>query len=316
MPVTRLEGSTVMKISTLLRHFREGAKSIVRNGWMTFASIGSISISLFILGIFLLLSLNVNYLAEQIEKQVEITVFLEVNTAESEITALQNQIASIPEVGKVTFVPKEEGLEFLKEQFGESGKHILEGMEGDDNPLNDAFKVEVHNPHDVIDVAELISAINESKYPKPIYKVNYGQGTVEVMFKVTKVVRNIGLVLVAGLALTAMFLIANTIKLTILARSREIEIMKLVGATNSFIRWPFFIEGALLGIVGSMIPVALLLYGYWELVGATKMEFSLLMIKMKPFEEIAATLTLLLLGIGVVIGIWGTLLSVRKHLRV
>lgn len=305
-----------MKISTILRHFREGAKSIIRNGWMTFASVGSISISLFILGIFLLLSLNVNYLAQQIEKQVEINVFLEVNTPQSEITSLQNQIASIHEVSKVTFVSKEEGLEFLREQFGESGKFILEGMEGDNNPLNDSFTVEVNNPHDVAAVAEKISALDEGKIPPLIHKVNYGQGTVEVLFKVTKAVRNMGLVLVAGLALTAMFLIANTIKLTILARSREIGIMKLVGATNSFIRWPFFIEGALLGIVGSIIPVVILLYGYWQLVDATKMEFSLLMISMKPFEEVSYTLSLLLLGLGIVIGIWGTLLSVRKHLRV
>lgn len=305
-----------MKISTFLRHFREGTKSIIRNGWMTFASIGSISISLFILGIFLLLSLNVNYLAEQIEKQVEISVYLEVNTSQAEVTSLQNQIAAIPEVSKVSFIPKEEGLEFLKEQFGESGQYILEGYDGDNNPLNDAFRIEVNNPLDVVVVAEQILQMDEGRNPPLIHKVNYGKGTVEVMFKVTRVVRNVGLILVIGLALTAMFLIANTIKLTILARSREISIMKLVGATNSFIRWPFFIEGALLGVIGSLIPVGILLYGYWELVGATKMEFSLLMIKMKPFDEIATTVTLLLLGIGVAIGVWGTLLSVRKHLRV
>lgn len=305
-----------MKINTILRHLREGAKSIVRNGWMTFASIGSISISLFILGIFLLLSLNVNHLAQQIEKQVEISVFLEVNTSSAEITALQNQIASIEEVSKVTFVSKEEGLEFLREQFGENGKFILEGMEGDNNPLNDSFTVEVNNPYEVPAVAEEISLLDEGNEPPLIHKVNYGQGTVEVLFKVTRVIRNVGLVLVAGLALTAMFLIANTIKLTILARSNEISIMKLVGATNSFIRWPFFIEGALLGLIGSIIPVIILLYGYWELVAVTQLEFSLLMISMKPFDEIMFSATLLLLGLGVVIGIWGTLISVRKHLRV
>lgn len=311
-----LEGSTAMKISTLLRHFREGAKSLIRNGWMTFASIGSISISLFILGIFLLLSLNVNYLAQQIEKQVEIDVFLEVNTPQDMMTSLQNQIASIEEVRKVTFISKEEGLEFLREQFGESGRFILEGMDGDNNPLNDSFKVEVHNPHDVIEVAERITAMDQGGSTPLIHKVSYGQGTVEILFKVTRFVRNIGLILVAGLALTAMFLISNTIKLTILARNFEISIMKLVGATNGFIRWPFFVEGALLGIIGSVIPIAILLYGYWQLLAVTKIELGLLMIRLKPFDEISMTLSILLLGIGFAIGAWGTLISVRKYLRV
>lgn len=305
-----------MKISTLLRHFREGAKSLIRNGWMTFASIGSISISLFILGIFLLLSLNVNYLAQQIEKQVEIDVFLEVNTPQDMMTSLQNQIASIEEVRKVTFISKEEGLEFLREQFGESGRFILEGMDGDNNPLNDSFKVEVHNPHDVIEVAERITAMDQGGSTPLIHKVSYGQGTVEILFKVTRFVRNIGLILVAGLALTAMFLISNTIKLTILARNFEISIMKLVGATNGFIRWPFFVEGALLGIIGSVIPIAILLYGYWQLLAVTKIELGLLMIRLKPFDEISMTLSILLLGIGFAIGAWGTLISVRKYLRV
>ena len=305
-----------MKISTFLRHIREGSKSIIRNGWMTFASIGSISISLFILGVFLLLAVNVNYLAQQIEKQIEIRVYLEVNTPQDEITSLQNAIAAIPEVSKVTFVSKEEGLEFLRDRLGESGKTLLEGFDGENNPLNDSFTVEVKDPHQVPSVARQIASLNDGKFPKPIYKVNYGQGTVETLFKVTRIIQNVGLVLVAGLALTSMFLISNTIKLTIFARNREISIMKLVGATNGFIRWPFFIEGALLGIIGSLIPAGILLYGYWKLLVISRVELSLLMVELKPFEEISVILAALLLGIGVLIGIWGTLISVRKYLRV
>ncbi|WP_248929463.1 permease-like cell division protein FtsX [Paenibacillus hamazuiensis] len=305
-----------MRISTAARHVREGCKNVVRNGWMSFASISSISISLFILGVFLLLTLNVNYLAQQIESQVEIRVYLEVNTPKEQIASLQSDITAIPNVAKVTFVSKEEGLKFLREKLGESGKALLDGFEGENNPLNDSFTIEVTEPREVAAVAGKITELNNGKNPKPIYKVSYGQGTVETMFKITGIVRNIGLVLVAGLALTAMFLIANTIKLTILNRRREIAIMKLVGATNQFIRWPFFIEGALLGTIGSIIPAGALLYGYWELMNATELELSLLLIKLKPFEEIGYVLTGLLLGIGIMIGIWGSLLSVRKYLRV
>ncbi len=295
---------------------REGAKNVVRNGWMSFASVSSISISLFILGVFLLLALNVNDLAKQIESQVEIRVFLEVGTPQEQISALQNEIGNMAEVSKITFVSKEEGLKFLREKLGEDGKELLEGFDGENNPLNDSFTVEVYEPRQVSSVAAQIEKLNEGKSPAPIYKVSYGKGTVETMFKVTEIVRNIGLILVAGLAFTAMFLIANTIKLTILARRREIAIMKLVGATNSFIRWPFFIEGALLGIIGSLIPVAVLLYGYSQLISTTQIELGLMMVRLLPVRSIAFTLFALLASIGIVIGIWGTTISVRKYLRV
>lgn len=316
MRVTKRGGNTAMKISTLSRHLREGTKNVIRNGWMTFASISSISISLFILGIFVLITLNVNDIASQIEKQVEINVYLEVNTSQSQIDALESQIKGIPEVKTIKFVSKEEGLVYLRQKMGESGKALLEGFDGDNNPLNDAFTIEVDDPRNVATVADQISALNIGKDPKPIYKVNYGKGTVEALFKVTEVVRWIGFGIVILLSFTAVFLIANTIKITILARRKEIAIMKLVGATNSFIRWPFFIEGALLGFIGSVIPVGLILGGYWKLMNTGSLDLSLMMIKLTPFHNISFTLTALLLGIGMVIGIWGSLISVRKFLRV
>lgn len=305
-----------MRISTGIRHLREGSKSVIRNGWMSFASISSIMISLFILGVFLLLSLNVNYLAQQIENQVEIRVYLELGTTEEMIAQLNGEIAAIPNVKKVQFVSKEEGLVYLREKLGESGHDLLEGFDGDNNPLNDSFTIEVTEPREVAAVAQKIGQLNDGKDPKPIYRVSYGQGTVESMFKATAIVRNVALVLVAGLALTAMFLIANTIKLTIIARRREISIMKLVGATNSFIRWPFFIEGALLGIFGSIVPVAVLLYGYWKLMRSIQIDLNLMLIQLLPFEAIGLKVGGLLIGIGVIIGIWGSVISVRKFLRV
>jgi cell division transport system permease protein len=305
-----------MKIRTGLRHLREGTKNVVRNGWMTFASVSSISISLFILGLFLLLSLNVNYLADQIEKQVEIRVYLEIGTGNDMIQQLQDKISSLPQVASVKFVSKEEGLQYLRDRLGESGKELLQGFEGDNNPLNDSFTVTVKEPRDIAAAAAAIEALNNGQFPRPIYKVSYGKGTVESMFKVTEIVRNVGLVLVLLLAITAIFLIANTIKLTIINRRREISIMKLVGATNSFIRWPFFVEGALLGLLGSIIPVAVLLYGYWALLHASQLDLNLMMIRLLPFGDVSYVLSGLLLSLGIVIGVWGSLLSVRKYLRV
>ncbi|RKN78898.1 permease-like cell division protein FtsX [Paenibacillus ginsengarvi] len=305
-----------MRISTFARHMREGAKNVARNGWMTFASISAISISLFVLGIFLLLALNVNRLADQFESQIEIRVYLDVSASEQQRNAVQRDIAAIPDVKKVTFVSKEDGLNILREKMGAEGKDLLEGFDGDNNPLNDSFTVEVTDPRLVGEAAEQIKAADSRNNPPLITKINYGKGTVETLFKITDIVRNVGLVFVLLLAFTAMFLISNTIKITIVARRREIGIMKLVGATNGFIRWPFFIEGALLGLIGSAIPVAVLLWGYAEFLKYTKVPLSLMLIQLIPLHELVVIIPVILLGIGIMIGIWGSLLSVRKFLKV
>lgn len=304
-----------MKFSTILRHFREGFKNIVRNGWMTFASISSICISLFILGVFLLLTLNVNNLTDQIESQVQIRVFLNLDADETVVAEMQNAIGNIAEVSKVQFISKEEGLELLRSSLGEDAD-LLEGYEEDENPLPYSFTVEVFEPLTIKFAAKQIEAINEKYETRPIQSVKYGQGTVEALFRVTTAVRNIGLVIVLGLSLTAMFLISNTIKMTILARRREIGIMKLVGATNNFIRWPFFIEGALIGFFGSAITAGLLMFGYHELVNGTQAELGLMMIRLVTLEDAMTLVVGVLVGLGTLIGIWGSVISVRKYLKV
>jgi cell division transport system permease protein len=305
-----------MRISTFARHVREGVKSVVRNGWMSFASISAISISLFVLGSFLMLALNVNNLASQFESQVEIRVYFKVDTPQQQMDALQRRIAEIPQVKRITFIPKEEGLKQLREMMGEEGQELLEGLEGEDNPVNDAAQVEVTDPHLVAQVAQQIQSFDQTNNPPIIEQINYGKGTVEKLFKITQIVRFVGIVFVLLLAFTSMFLISNTIKITIVARRREIGIMKLVGATNGFIRWPFFIEGALLGLIGSVIPAVVLLWGYAELYKQTQANLGLLLIRLIPVRELILILPGLLLGIGIMIGIWGSLLSVRKFLRV
>ncbi|WP_128660774.1 permease-like cell division protein FtsX [Paenibacillus sp. 598K] len=304
-----------MKFSTMLRHLREGAKSLLRNGWMTFASLSSIVISLFILGVFLLLALNVNNLTEQIESQVQIRVFLQLNTEQEKIDELNRTIGNMPEVSSIVFVSKMEGLELLRNSLGEDGRELLDGYDETNNPLPDSFTVEVVNPQEIGFAAKKIQAIN-TENDAAISSVKYGQGTVETLFKVTTAVRNIGLVIVAGLALTAMFLISNMIKMTILSRSREIKIMKLVGATNSFISWPFFIEGALIGLFGSIITSTIVLVGYSQLVSFSQFELGLMMIKLVTVQESALLVCALLIGIGTLIGVWGSTISVRKYLKV
>lgn len=305
-----------MTFNTFLRHMREGFKNIFRNGWMSVASITSIIVSLLILGVFIMLVLNVNSLADQADSQVEVNVFLELNVDQSMRETLQKEIAAMPEISKTTFVTKAQGLEELRKDLGDSGKELLEGFDKDNNPLPDKIVVEVIEPTTVPFVAGKIEKLNTLHPEKPILKVRYGKGTVETLFTITRLIRNVGFIFVAGLAIMSMFLISNTIRVTILARRREISIMKLVGATNFFIRWPFFIEGALIGLIGSLITIGILFTGYQRLLSAVQEDIALNMLKLIPLGGIWIQLSALLIILGMLVGIIGSTLSMRKFLKV
>lgn len=309
MPVMSREGNTVMKIRTLGRHVREGVKNLGRNGWMSFASISAVTITLFILGVFLVLAMNVNYFAQSVEKQVEIRVFMDLLATKENITQVEDNIKKLPQVESVSFIPKDEGLKQFKESLGEKA-YLFEGLE-ESNPLPDAFAVKTKQPQDTATVA---AQIKNFQYVKSL---TYGEGTVDKLFSLTEAVRNVGIVFIIGLGFTAMFLIANTIKLTIVARRREIEIMKLVGATNWFIRWPFFVEGLLMGVAGALIPTIMLTVGYYYLLDAIQSSFEASQLfKLLPLFPLVYQVALALLAIGAFIGIWGSLVSVRRFLRV
>ncbi|NMM54285.1 permease-like cell division protein FtsX [Paenibacillus aquistagni] len=303
-----------MTANTMTRHIREGSKSIYRNGWMSIASISSIVISLFILGVFILLSFNLNVMTSELDSKVQIRVYLQLEVTQDEVALLRTDIGNMAEVSKVEYVTKQQGMDLLEESLGEDGKDILSGYTDETNPLPDSFTVEVKDPQTVGMVAKKIQALNETNAAQPIWKVKYGQGSVEKLFQMTKMIRNFGLILVAGLAITAMFLISNTIKITIMARQREIGIMKLVGATNSFIRWPFFVEGFLIGLIGAVVTIAILFLGYDQLLSyaATNLSF----IQLIPFEEVWLMVGSVLLALGILIGVWGSTISIRKFLKV
>lgn len=309
MPVMSREGNTVMKIRTLGRHVREGVKNLGRNGWMSFASISAVTITLFILGVFLVLAMNVNYFAQSVEKQVEIRVFMDLLATKENITQVENNIKTLSQVESVKFIPKDEGLKQFKESLGEKA-YLFEGLE-ESNPLPDAFVVKTKQPQDTATVAAQIKSFQYVK------SLTYGEGTVDKLFSLTEAVRNVGIIFIIGLGFTAMFLIANTIKLTIVARRREIEIMKLVGATNWFIRWPFFVEGLLMGVAGALIPTIMLTVGYYYLLDAIHSSFEASQLfKLLPLFPLVYQVALALLAIGAFIGIWGSLVSVRRFLRV
>jgi cell division transport system permease protein len=308
LPVTRLKGGTAMKGRTLLRHGKEGLKNLARNGWMTFASISAVAIMLLIVGVFLLLILNLNHFATTVEEDVEVRVFIDLTATKEQQEGLHKKIEQIPNVESVTYLPKEEGLEQFIESLGEQGE-IFETLRSE-NPLYDVFVVRAVLPQQTEEIASRIAPLPH------VEEVGYGKDVVEHLFAFTGFARQIGLFLIIGLMFTTMFLIANTIKLTIIARKREIRIMKLVGATNGFIRWPFFIEGLLLGVIGSLIPISILAYAYHKLYDSFSQKLEMMFIGLLPTDPLVFHVSGILLGIGAFIGIWGSMTSVRKFLKV
>lgn len=306
--VMNIGESTVMKFSTLKRHFKEGARNTWRNSWMTIASIGAVTTTLILVGVFLVVILNLNHIANKLEEDVQIKALIELTAEQTDVDQLEADIKAIPKVDTVEFLTKEEELENLIESMGEQGQAWT--LYEQDNPLNDAFVVQTTDPLDTEDVASQIEQMENIK------SVNFGQDYVDKLFTFNQYARNVGLVLIFALVFTAIFLISNTIKITILARKKEIGIMKLVGATNSFIRWPFFVEGMILGILGSILPILIILIGYYylERSGVTIQQFNF--VQILPFNPFAFQIAGIIVGIGVCIGVWGSLMSVRKFLKV
>lgn len=295
----------VMGVNTLAYYFKETARSLVRNSWLSLAAVGTITVSLLILGVCLLLVANTNKIALDLEQKLEIRVFLKQDLSSNQVEQLEKRINFVSGVAGVSFVSKEKALADLRRGLGER-KDILAGMKK--NPLPDAFQVKMGRPDQIAGAAAQISSL------PGVEQVLYGQGTVEKLLLVTRWVRIAGIIIIGALILAALFLISSIIRLSVFARRQEISIMKFLGATNWFIRTPFLLEGVTLGFLGSFVAVALLYFSYCSFVQQVSI--------FVPFIPLVADQRLLinlfggLVGLGLVIGMAGSFFSVRKYLKV
>ncbi|WP_107840356.1 permease-like cell division protein FtsX [Metasolibacillus meyeri] len=298
-----------MKGRTIRRHFRESFKSLGRNGWMTFASISAVTVTLLLVGVFAVIMMNLNKVATDLENDVEIRVYIDIiaDTEEAKLAEDQliDEIHNLPDVAEVVYSSKEQELDKLIKDFGEELS-----LYEQNNPLHNVLYVKAVNPHETANVAKVIEKLNHT------YEVKYGEGKVENLFNFIEISRNVGLVLILGLLFTAMFLISNTIRITIVARRDEIEIMKLVGATNSFVRIPFVLEGMWLGILGSLIPMIVVSVAYYNIYQIVLPRLKGQMLQILPSTPLLYQVNGLILAIGILIGVWGSFMSVRKFLKV
>ena len=295
-----------MKIRTLEYFVREVFLSLKRNNWMSVASVGTVAVSLFIFGMFLMLVLNMNKMAESLESQVQINVYLEEGTTSSEIRSLEAELNDMQGVEQVTFVSKDEAMERFKERLGDQSS-ILDALD-DTNPLPDGFEVMITQP-------ELVeTAAKNIEQHKNVESAKYGQDVMEHLFDITRLIRFFGLVLMLFLAGATLFIISNTIRLTVFARRKEIAIMKYVGATDWFIRWPFMMEGMVLGLFGGILANVILRFGYSALV--SEIYSALAFFPLIPEQPFLNYISIVVVFGGMAIGAMGSTISLKRFLEV
>jgi cell division transport system permease protein len=295
-----------MKIRTMEYFIKEALSSLKRNGLMSFASVTTVALSLLILGMFLVMVLNLNNMASALESQVQISVYLQDGLTDHEMREVGTRITKLPGVVQVNFVGKEEAMNRFKERLGEQ-QSLLNAL-GESNPLPNAFEVKVDKTERVKPVAQAMMQF------KGVENAKFGQEVVEQLFALTKMVRIFGLVIIVFLALAALFIISNTIRITVFARRKEIGIMKYVGATNWFIRWPFLLEGMMLGFGGALVAVLFLNETYGILIH--QVYESLAFLPLIPQYPFITNISVVLLVTGTVIGALGSTISLRRYMRV
>lgn len=273
---------------------------------MTVASLLTVTLSMFILGVFLCAVLNVNHMASYLENQVEMTVYLKDGLTTNQVMGVGRQLKALPQLKEIKFTNKVEAMAQFRERLGDQ-QGILDDLNG--NPLPSSYSVSFATPQALKDAAARVSKYNE------VDSVEYGQDIIEQLYQVSRIIRIGGLILIVFLAGAELFIISNTIRLTVFARRREIQIMKYVGATNGFIRWPFIFEGIIIGFIGSGIASLLLWYGYKEVLHGM-VSAGLVFIPMINFWPFMGYLVALLLVLGIFIGIIGSTISLRKYMKV
>ncbi|HFI0239075.1 TPA: permease-like cell division protein FtsX [Streptococcus suis] len=308
-------------IRRFFKHLLESLKSLKRNGWMTIAAISSVTITLTLVGLFGSVILNTAKLATDLENNVRINVYLRANsTDQAEMIAneageavanpdfkkVYNQIVALPNVQQVTYSSKDEQLQKLTATLGETWNLF----QGDANPLYDSYIIDTTDPQYVKSVAAEIEKIDG------VTEVRDGEVETERIFKLANLVRTWGLAATGLLLFTAVFLISNTIRITIISRSREIQIMRLVGAKNSYIRGPFLWEGAWVGLLGAVLPATLIYFLYQMVFSSVNASLASQDLSLISMDIFIPSMIGALFVIGIIIGSLGSVISMNRYLKI
>ena len=295
-------------IRTIQRYIRDAAKSVIRNFSLSLASISCITITLIVVAFSIVLSYNVENFTESIRKDVTMIIFLDKEAGDADYARIESAIRRTGNVEKLTFKSKQQSAEETAKN-DEVFKTIISNWTDETNPLLVSFELKVKDVEVIKDTASKIKKIDK------VSTVSYGEDMVDQLIVIFDVVKKISIGAVVALIVVTAFLIANTIKLAIYARKREIEIMRLVGASNISIKIPFVIEGLFLGFLGSIIPIIITIFGYTSLYNFFNGELFTLakLIEPTPFVHLVS---LLLMVIGILVGMFGSWQAVKKYLKI
>ncbi|CAM4146114.1 cell division protein FtsX [Streptococcus penaeicida] len=307
-------------IRNFFRHIWESIKNLKRNWWMTIAAVSSVAITLTLVGIFAATLLNIERVATGVQNNIQINTYLQVDSTDTakvvqkvggkqvkndKYHKVYDQITAIDGVDKITFSSKDEQLQKLQDTMGD----VWKMYDKDTNPLQDIYMVETKKPSQVKSVSAAIKEI------EGVDDVDYGGINSDKLMKFASFIKTWGLVGTLLLLLVAIFLISNTIRMTIMSRQRDIEIMRLVGAKNSYIRGPFFFEGAWVGFLGAILPSVIIYYLYEYTYRQFTPQLNLNGLSMYPINYYLYILIAALFVIGIIIGSLGSVLSMRRYLK-
>lgn len=295
-----------MKLSTSEYFIKEVYTSFKRNIWMTLASIFTVVLSLFILGFFSIVILNLNKMADTLESQVQISVYLKDDLSQEEIDETKETLSKIEGLQDIKFTTREEAMKNFKERLGDQ-QFLLDALD-DTNPLPDSFSLTVTSPQQVKTIADTAAALDS------VESASYSQDIINHLFNLTHLIRLIGIALIILLTGAAIFIISNTIRLTVFARRKEIAIMKYVGATDWFIRWPFLLEGICLGFIGGGLATIFLYIVYNQV--TQEIYEAMAFFPLIPQHPFIDYISLTILVAGIIIGALGSTISLKRFLKV
>ncbi len=301
----------IVRYNVLSYLIGEGFRNFFKNKKSTGASLMIMCATMLIFGLFFLIGENVNYMLKEIESVQGMQVYMIKDATEEQIKTLGEQIKNIDYVAKVEFVSKEDAYNIVKEQYKEYSK-VLEPYTVEKNPFKVSYVVTLTDLSQSKEVETQISQLDN------VNNIEIRDKTINALVKIANGIRWVSAGILVLLVIISIFIIANTIKLTVHARRKEISIMKYVGATNGFIRWPFIVEGIIIGVISAMISILILGLSY-NLILNKIMESSvtsMISITLLPFSEIFTLVVSVYLGLGIGIGCLGSIISMRKYLEV
>ncbi len=301
-------------MSSFFYGIKQGIKNIFRNRLFSLASIGTITACLFIFGVFYCMVVNFQYIFKEVETTVGVTVFFEQGVTEEQILDIKAQLETREDVNEVTYTSPEEAWEYYKDKaFPDGDQEILTNLD-EDNPLIDSASLEVY----LTDAAKQADLVDYIQSIEGVRSVNASQSVAESIASFGRLLGYVSIGIIVILVGVAVFLISNTVTIGISVRREEIAIMKYLGATDFFVRAPFLVEGMLIGLIGSLIPVFVLKIIYEKVVAFVTTEFSILnsILTFLPSGEIFRILIPVSLIIGLGIGFVGSYVTLFKHVRV